>query len=227
MATRADALAVMAKAPLPGSVKSRLVPALSAEEAADLARALLLDQLGHLQSFAGADLYLAFAPAESESLMRQLAPRRYHCFPQAGHDLGQRMQAIFAKLFDRGYRRIVLIGGDLPAVPLRFFEEAYAFLRSSAQRIVLGPSSDGGYFLLGCNRLTPQIFTGIDWGRPQVLEQTVAHLAASKIAYHLLPEWFDIDTSDDVVRLGSAVHTSLGDAMPQTASLLPRLRLRQ
>jgi rSAM/selenodomain-associated transferase 1 len=227
MATRADALVVLAKAPLPGNVKSRLVPPLSAEQAADLARALLLDQLNHLRSLAGADLYLAFAPAESESMMRRLVPARYRCFPQAGGDLGQRMQAAFAELFDGGYQRIVLIGGDLPAVPLPFFEQAYAFLRSSEQSVVLGPSSDGGYFLVGCNCLTPQIFSGIDWGQPHVLEQTVARLAAFKIAYQLLPEWFDVDTADDMVNLESLLCRSLGNAMPQTATLLRRLRLNQ
>jgi rSAM/selenodomain-associated transferase 1 len=226
MAMRADALAVMAKAPVPGAVKTRLAPALGAEQAAELARALLVDQLAHLQFYA-ADLYLAFAPADAGALIEQLAPTRYRCFPQEGDGLGMRMQAIFAKLFADGYHHVVLIGADLPAVPLRFFEEAYAFLHSAVQRVVLGPSHDGGYFLIGCNRLTPQIFAAMDWGHGEVLAQTVAKLAALKIDYHLLPEWFDVDTPDDLLKLRSELDTALAKAMPATATLMTRLELKR
>jgi hypothetical protein len=224
---RANALAVMAKAPTAGGVKTRLVPALSFEQAAELARALLLDQLAHLQSFQAADLYLAFAPTEARALMEELAPSCYRCFPQAGDGLGLRMQAIFGKLFAGGYNRVVLIGGDLPPVPLRFFEKAYAFLQSPSQRVVLGPSRDGGYYLVGCNHSTPEIFAGMDWGHGGVLAQTLARLSSLKIDHHLLPEWFDVDTPDDLLTLNSALDTSLAEAMLNTSSLLPRLELKK
>jgi glycosyltransferase A (GT-A) superfamily protein (DUF2064 family) len=138
-----------------------------------------------------------------------------------------RMQAIFAKLFADGYNHVVLIGADVAAVPLRFFEEAYAFLHSAARRVVLGPSRDGGYFLVGCNRLTPQIFAAMEWGHGEVLAQTVAKLAALKIEYRLLPEWFDIDTPDDLLKLRSELSTTLAGAMPATATLMKRLELRK
>jgi glycosyltransferase A (GT-A) superfamily protein (DUF2064 family) len=136
------------------------------------------------------------------------------------------MQAVFEKLFDCGYRHTLLIGGDLPAVPFRFFEEAHDFLRLPEQRVVLGPSRDGGYFLVGCNRSTPQIFVGIDWSTGEVLAQTMANLAAFKIAYHFLPEWFDVDTPDDLLDLRAALSESLAGAMPRTARLLARLRVK-
>ncbi len=163
MAMPVNALAVMAKAPVAGEVKTRLLPAVTAEEAAELSRALLVDQLKHLQEFDAADFYLAFAPDDARLLMENLAPPCFRLFPQEGADLGARMEAAFKRLFDIGHRNIVLIGGDLPPLPLRYFAEAYAFLATSNQRVVLGPSRDGGYYLVGCNQPTPQIFQG--WKR--------------------------------------------------------------
>ena len=128
MPIRANALVVMAKAPIPGSVKTRLMPVFSALEAAALARALLLDQLEHLRALRNTDLYLAFTPPGARRLIRRLAPPRFEIFSQSGADLGARMRHIFATLFAQGHRRIVLIGGDLPPVPLRYFTQAFTYL---------------------------------------------------------------------------------------------------
>lgn len=226
MVTRANALAVMAKAPVPGQAKTRLLPAISAEEAAEFSRSLLIDLLNHLQGLDRADFYLAFAPDESQLLMEQIAPARFQLFPQQGDNLGARMNAVFEKLFQMGHNNIALIGSDLPPVPLNFFGEAYAFLEASENRVVLGPSRDGGYYLVGCNRPTPQIFQNMDWSHSEVLAQTLARLAALKIEYHLLPIWFDIDTPDDLRHLRSALDPSLEKAMPNTLALLRRMEER-
>src|SRR5215510_10551366 len=130
MAIHANALAVMAKAPLPGQVKTRFQPSLTAEEAAALSRSLLVDQLNHLQELDTTDFYLAFAPDEAQFLMEELAPSTFHLFPQQGDNLGSRMAAVFERLFQMGHKSITLIGGDLPPVPLEFFNQAYAFLES-------------------------------------------------------------------------------------------------
>jgi uncharacterized protein len=225
MATHANALAVMAKAPLAGQVKTRLLPALTAQNAAELSRSLLVDQLNQLQELDATDFYLAFAPAEARLLMKELAPPCFCLLPQQGSDLGARMAAVFAKLFQIGYKNIALIGGDLPPVPLRYFDEAYAFLQSSNQRVVLGPSRDGGYYLVGCNQPTPQIFQGMSWSHSQVLAQTLDKLACLQIDCHLLPPWFDIDTVDDLHYLESSLDVSLEKRMPNTLPLLRRLDL--
>jgi Uncharacterized protein conserved in bacteria (DUF2064) len=127
MTIHANALALMAKAPVAGQVKTRLLPAFTAEEAAELSRTLLVDQLKHLQEFAAADFYLAFAPGGARSLMEDLAPPCFRLLPQQGDDLGARMEAVFAWLFAAGHKNIVLIGGDLAPVPLGFFDETYGF----------------------------------------------------------------------------------------------------
>jgi uncharacterized protein len=217
----------MAKAPAAGQVKTRLLPALTAQEAADLSRALLVDQLTQLQEIDGTDFYLVFAPNEARSLMTELAPPCFCLLPQQGDDLGARMEAVFAELSQRGNKNIVLIGGDLAPVPLRYFAEAYAFLESSKKRVVLGPSRDGGYYLVGCNQPTPQIFQSMSWSHSQVLAQTLDKLTRLQIDYHLLPPWFDIDTPDDLRYLESILDAVLEKRMPNTLPLLRRLDLKQ
>ena len=225
MATHANALAVMAKAPLAGQVKTRLLPALTAQDAAELSRSLLVDQLNQLQELDATDFYLAFAPDEAHLLMKELAPPCFCLLPQQGGDLGARMEAIFARLSQMGHKNIVLIGGDLPPVPLRYFAEAYAFLATSNRRVVLGPSRDGGYYLVGANQPTPEIFQGMSWSHSQVLAQTRDKLACLQIDCHLLPPWLDIDTIDDLRYLESVLDTALEKAMSNTLPLLRRLGL--
>jgi rSAM/selenodomain-associated transferase 1 len=226
MATRANALAVMAKAPVPGQVKTRLLSVFTAEEAATFSRSLLLDQLNHLQELDSTDFYLAFAPDDAHSLMEQISPACFQLFPQRGDDLGARMATVFEKLFQMGHKNIVLIGGDLPPVPLHFLAEAYRFLESSNKGVVLGPSRDGGYYLVGSNRPTPEIFQSMTWSHSKVLAQTLERLASLEIDFHLLPSWFDIDTPDDLRHLRSVVDASLQKAMPNTLALLRRLEER-
>jgi rSAM/selenodomain-associated transferase 1 len=226
MVIRANALAVIAKAPLAGQVKSRLTPVFSAEEAAQFSRSLLLDQLNHLQALDSADLYLAFAPENARLLMEQIAPARCHLFPQQGDDLGARMAAVFERLFQLGHKNIALIGGDLPPVPFSFFGEAYAFLEGSDNRVVLGPSRDGGYYFVGANYRIAEIFQGMTWSHSEVLAQTLERLAARKMAYHLLPSWFDIDAPGDLSYLKAVADSDLEKAMPNALALLRRLEKR-
>ena len=195
----------MAKAPLAGAVKTRLVPFLTADQAAELARALLVDQLEHLCALESADVYLAFAPPGEEALMRRLAPARFALFPQSEGDLGARMQNIFTQLFARGYRAVVLIGADLAPVPLEYLAEAFKYLNGEKspfdrpqQRVVLGPSKDGGYYLIGLHRELPALFENRTWSHDRVLAQSLARLRELGVATKVLPLWFDIDTPDDL-----------------------------
>ena len=126
-----------------------------------------------------------------------------------------------------GHKNIVLIGGDLPPVPLGFFNQAYAFLESSKKRVVLGPSRDGGYYLVGCNQPVPQIFDGMIWSHSEVLTETQNKLAFLKVDYHILPLWFDIDTTDDLTHLDSVADTALKKAMPNTLLMMQRLGLKK
>jgi len=226
MPTRANALVVMAKAPIPGSVKTRLMPVFSAPQAAALARALLVDQLENLRAFRNADLYLAFTPLSARRLIRRLTPARFEIFPQRGADLGARMQNIFATLFAKGYERIVLIGGDLPPVPLKYFTRALAYLDHPEARAALGPTHDGGYYLVGLNRNQPGLFDQMTWSHDQVLRHTLERIISLDIQGHLLPAWHDIDTIDDVRCLQSALARLVEKTAPTTFSFLRHIKLQ-
>ena len=223
----ADALAVMVKAPVPGQVKTRLLPALSAEEAAQFYQALLLDQLNHLSRLEGAALYVAFAPEDARSTIAALAPGAFRLFPQEGVDLSTRMQQVFERLCAWGHRNMILIGSDLAPVPFATFKEGFAALEAGRGRVVLGPSRDGGYYLVGMNRLTPEMFTGISWGHDQVLAQTLTRLAELKVDKVILPAWFDIDTPQDLHRLQRDLPPELNGTLTHTVEFLRRLESNQ
>ena len=225
MATADNALVIMTKAPQSGQSKTRLVPPLSFEEAADLARALLVDQLENLAQFTGARLFIAFTPAKAAGFFTAFEPQGFSCFAQQGESLGERMKHVFQHLFGGGFRNVILIGSELPAVPLKFFELAYDSLDRPAMEVVLGPSVDGGYYLVGMSRWIGEIFEGITWSRDDVLARTLEKLQGLGLNYELLPPWYDIDTREDLRRLQS--HCGGQDGlMKKTLTLLREFRQR-
>jgi uncharacterized protein len=154
------------------------------------------------------------------------------------------MQNIFATLFARGHQKIILIGGDLLPVPLGYFTRAFAYLdgkkspfhpplakgerggfAAPQQRVVLGPSQDGGYYLVGLNQRTPSMFENMSWSHDRVLAQTVAKLVALGVPSLQLPSWFDIDTPADLQSLALRLETSHASAGKNTAQLLCRLEI--
>jgi rSAM/selenodomain-associated transferase 1 len=220
-----NALVIMTKAPQPGRSKTRLVPPLSYDEAADLARALLVDQLENLARFEGARLFIAFTPKKAGGFFEGFIAHGFTCFPQRGRSLGERMSYAFQHLFTKRFQNIILIGSDLPALSLTLFDQAYELLEKSAADIVLGPSADGGYYLVGLNRMHTTMFEGIRWSRNDVLAQTIQKLSAVGLKHELLPEGYDIDTADDLGRLQS--ERSRRDVlMKNTFALLNQLKQR-
>jgi rSAM/selenodomain-associated transferase 1 len=221
----ANALVILTKVPQPGWSKTRLVPPLSYDEAADLARALLVDQLENLARFDGARLFIAFTPEKAGGFFAGFMARGFTCFAQQGHSLGERMSHVFQHLFVNGCKNIILIGSDLPALPLALFDQAYALLDKSAADVVLGPSADGGYYLVGMNRMIATIFDGIGWSGDNVLAQTIQKVDDLGLKLKLLPQSYDIDTADDLERLQS--ERSRRDVlMKNTFALLNQLKQR-
>jgi len=223
MPTVDNALVILTKTPEPGQSKTRLVPPLSFEEAAELARAVLLDQLQNLARFTAAQLFIAFTPPSAASFFEALLPREASCFYQQGDSLGDRMRHAFDVLFSRSFSRVLLIGGDLPAVPLEALADAVAALENNTE-IVLGPSLDGGYYLVGMSRMIPEIFEGIIWSRPDVLTLTTAKLVALKRKYKLISPWYDIDTIDDLRHLKSDIAAAPAGFMKNTLALLQKFK---
>ena len=210
----------MAKAPVPGAVKTRLVPALTHEQAAEFYGVLLADQLEQLKAIDGVARYLAYTPNDAAALMGKLGGDAYAYIAQRGDDLGQRMNQLCADLWHLGHRNVVLIGSDLPALPLAMLDEAFAQLSGEEHKVVLGPSQDGGYYLIGMNRPTPALFDKMTWSHDQVLAESTARLRRLDVPFAMLSSWFDIDTLDDLQRLRGLNDPELRRRMPRTFAYL-------
>jgi rSAM/selenodomain-associated transferase 1 len=187
-------LGVFAKKPTPGAVKTRLASATSPAFAAEVAEALLLDTLDRL-SIVAARRVVAFAPPEATVYFEGIAMGRYLTEPQSEGDLGARMARFFQHQLGVS-KRAVLVGTDSPTLPVEFIEDAFERLKTVD--LVLGPATDGGYYLIGCRgrNLLP-IFEGVSWGRDTVLKETVMRLPADSRLELLLP-WYDVDTLQDL-----------------------------
>lgn len=188
-------LALFAKQPIPGRVKTRLAPATSPEWAAALGEAFLLDALDSCQSFAGRRV-LVFDPPEAQEYFDRITVGRYALVPQASGDLGARLVALMQSEFAGGSAAVVVAGTDSPTLPMARILQAVDELKRAD--VVLGPTMDGGYYLVGCTRLLPELFTGIAWSTNRVFGDTVAQVAETGSKLALLPPWYDVDTLDDV-----------------------------
>ena len=183
---------LFAKKPTPGAVKTRLQSQLSASEAARLYEALLLDCATALSATQATAKLVAFTPAHAEDALRALlAPiGEFEYVPQIEADLGQRMEALMQWAFARGAERVVLVGSDSPSLPAAYIDEGLALLLE--KEVVLGPSMDGGYYLVGRRKGDSRIFQDVAWSTGMVLEQTLTRLGTQTLG--LLPPWYDVDT---------------------------------
>lgn len=203
--TDRTALVVFAKAPIPGQVKTRLCPPLTPDEAATLHGSFVLDTLERTKAAAAKlklplDRYLACAPSSALVFFQIMEERQgVTLIDQVGEDVGARMRQAFDSLFATGYRRVVIVGTDIPSLPLDYYQQALTLLDS--HDLVLGPALDGGYYLIGLTRSTPELFTGITWSTDLVLGATQEKAAKLGLATALLPAWRDVDTIADVQAL--------------------------
>lgn len=193
-------LVIMAKAPLAGQVKTRLTPPLTPLQAAALARALLEDTARAVSDVTEARLIVAVAPAAGVSLVQAMIPQA-EVVPQAEGALGDRMAAVMHERFGRGGSAVLVLGSDHPTVPRAAIARAVAWLRDGTDQVVLGPTEDGGYYLMGLTRPHPELFEGIPWSSPAVFRRTVARAEALRLPVRRLACWHDVDTPEDLARL--------------------------
>ncbi len=186
----------MMRSPEAGSVKTRLVPPLTCFEASALYEAFLSDIFCKLKRLRGADLFAAYTPSRSRQRVASFVPPGVGCFPQAGTNLGMRMQNAFESLFGLGYKSVVMIGSDSPDMPLARVKEAFAALDGKCDA-VFGPALDGGYYLVGLKKPTRLPFDNIPWSTATVLSETLKRIKGS-LSFKLLKPWHDIDTFDDI-----------------------------
>ncbi|MBU5611446.1 TIGR04282 family arsenosugar biosynthesis glycosyltransferase [Geomonas azotofigens] len=189
------ALAIFAKTPLPGRVKTRLSPPLSPGQAAELYRCMLLDII---ERAAGLRADMVIFHEGSAAFFRKAAPDALLVHQSTG-GLGERLEHAFQELSGRGYGTRVVIGTDSPDLPLAFIEEAFQKLEQGSDA-VFGPAEDGGYYLVGVRDGHGALFQDIPWSSDSVLETSLRRAQASALAAALLPSWHDVDSWDDLLR---------------------------
>lgn len=191
------ALIIFAREPLPGTVKTRLAATIGDSAATRLYEAMLQDVLDISRELTDVETVVFWA-CEEESLPQLAEQYRCRSRRQTDGDLGQRMQAAFGEMFANGHENCCIIGSDTPDLPLAYLKQAFELLAAGQADLVFGPSTDGGYYLLGMQQLFPQLFNGIQWSTPLVLRQSMAAAQAVGATTKLLPTWHDIDTQQDL-----------------------------
>ena len=201
-------LIVFAKNPVPNHVKTRLIPEFSAVQAASLYSAFLKDWCNALKNLSDIELVIAYTPPESQSEIERVIGGNVIYIPQVGNDLGERLTSAAEWAAERGYLKVIIVGSDSPSLPISYISDALSGLDS--RDVVIGPSIDGGYYLIGLNmnsisKSVTTIFNGITWSSPQVLQQTFDRIQSIEASLKLLPPWYDVDTPQDLAFL----HTHL------------------
>ncbi|MEX2139549.1 MAG: TIGR04282 family arsenosugar biosynthesis glycosyltransferase [Pirellulales bacterium] len=201
-------LAIFAKYWTPGEAKTRLAKTLGPRAASRLARAFLKTTISRLATV-NATRYLVVSPDSSRRAFEHIARGRFQVALQRTGALGERLQHWFESRFTAGATRVVVLGADSPDVPLEYVKRAFAELQH--YQAVIGPARDGGYYLLGLRDRMLPLFEGIDWGTPAVFQQTLDRLRTSLADYSVLPEWYDVDTVNDLSLLCRNLATAKDD----------------
>jgi rSAM/selenodomain-associated transferase 1 len=193
----APCIIVFAKAPIPNQVKTRLLPALSPEQVASLYQAFLVDWCNVLSTIDTADLVIAYTPPESRPTLQALIGEHAIYVPQAGENLGERLITAARWASDQGYTKFLFVGSDSPTLPIEYVKHALTLLES--RDVVIGPSMDGGYYLIGFSEngaklAIPTIFEAVAWSTARVFRQTLDKIESVNAQLGLLPPWYDVDT---------------------------------
>ncbi|MBV8805328.1 MAG: TIGR04282 family arsenosugar biosynthesis glycosyltransferase [Sinobacteraceae bacterium] len=190
------AFAVMVKAPRTGEVKTRLIPPLSAEEASLLSACFIKDILANLllaSESVPADCHIAYSPPGTEALFRDFIPQQIGMLPPRSVGLANSLPDATEDLIARGYEGVCLVNADSPTLPTSLLIEAITSLQAPGDRVVLGPATDGGYYLIGIKHPHRHLFHDIAWSTERVFQQTLERAASIGLEVVTLPPWYDVD----------------------------------
>ena len=196
------AIGIMCKAPRSGRAKTRLASAVGPAAAASLSECFLRDVAMAIEAVPariGRRGYGVYAPAGAEAELARIFPSAFGLLLQADEEFGNVLFGATRDLLASGHDCVLLVNGDSPTLPPSFLVQAIDVLRQPGDRMVLGPASDGGYYLIGLKHSHGHVFTGIRWGTGTVAQRTLDRVAEIGLEAVLLPEWYDID---DVESLG-------------------------
>ncbi len=225
------AFTVMAKAPRPGRVKTRLSPPLTPGQASDLNACFLRDTVACLHAAtqaARAEWVISYTPTGEEAAFRGILPDGALLIPQRGDGFGERLLATAQDLFACGFAAVCLIDSDSPTVPTAEYVRAAELLLATDRRAVLGPSEDGGYYLIGLKQPYAHLFEGITWSTAVVTAQTLQRAKEIRLEVELLREWYDVDDDASLSRLHAEFfdpqsNIPPGYAAPETRTYLAKL----
>lgn len=214
---------VVAKRPAPGQTKTRLTPPLSPQQAADLYECFLHDTLELMRRVPDVQRAIAYLPIEARGYFAQLAPD-FDLIPQTGDDLGARLDHALTHYLDQGYERAVIMNSDGPTQPIENLQNAFEAL-SDRTDVVLGPSDDGGYYLIGLKQPAPRLLREVRMSTPEVLSDTLALAQAEKLRVVLLPQWYDVDDVASLQQLIAELQVAPPAVAPHTRSFLATLSI--
>ena len=217
------ALCIMAKAPASGYVKTRLCPPLSLEEAAQLYQCFLEEKIAQVRSVQGVEPVVAYAPVNAAATFEALAPG-LTLVAQRGGDLTSRLVSVLERLFASGFDAAIVIDSDTPTLPSALLQSAVTHLASREHDLVLGPSEDGGYYLIGLSRIDRALFEDMPWSTPTVFEETLSRARHLRLRVVQLAPWYDVDTGADLARLMSELDAGGGKGPVHTRRLLLSMR---
>jgi uncharacterized protein len=194
----------MAKAPIAGEVKTRLVPPLTAQEAAELNICFLRDMAANIESVsetAATSGLVVYTPTGSEGAFDGVLPVGFKLLAQRGTSLGERLYNATDDLLREGHSAVCLINSDSPTLPKSFLRRAVELLAVEGDRVVLGAAEDGGYYLIGLKYAHRNLFNRIAWSTPDVLARTLQRAAEIDLPVAMLPPWYDVDDAETLQRL--------------------------
>ena len=212
------------KLPEKGKVKTRLAQQIDADIVLGLHECMVLDAIDALKN----GLFpfrICFDPPSAAGQVRTWLGQQYHYMPQLGDDLGDRMERAFSRVFADDVEEAVLVGCDIPGLTAVIIDDALQSLENHDS--VIGPASDGGYYLIGFRKSSyyPPIFRGMSWSTSGVFGETVERLGRASLSMHVLPECTDVDTREDLVKMLGRIGEHNG-AVSRTMQYLNRIRNR-
>jgi rSAM/selenodomain-associated transferase 1 len=223
--SRNNVLIIFMKAPRLGTVKTRLQPELSPERSLALYMAMGEDLVSRFRNSADFDLQIHFWPPDAKKELQHWLGADLNYFPQNEGNLGVKMHLVFSHVFGQGCRRAVIIGSDLPALTGVHIRSAFQQLEN--HDAVLGPTDDGGYYLIGLKALYPELFENVKWSTEQVWPQTLRNARKTGLSFARLPRETDVDTFAEVFDLWKRLNQPQGGIdeknIPRTAAVLAKI----
>ncbi len=209
-----NALLTVAKRPMPGRTKTRLTPPLSSVQAAALYECFLRDTLDLMRRVPQTQPVIAYLPQEEETYFRELAPD-FESILQQGQNLGARLDNALTHYLQLGYKHVAIMNSDSPTLPVEYLTATFEALGGEVD-VVLGPSDDGGYYLIGLKRPAPRLLREVQMSTPTVAADTLALAEEEGLRVKLLPTWYDVDEAEALAQLAAEITQAPADVARHT-----------